>query len=163
MDTKETNVIKESLFKLPELVKKIEAYFNVEKPEAPKVDEPAKEEVIETANTEQDFSAVITAIEKNFTKSSDFEAFKTSLTEASTKVTETFATLTTKNEALEAKFTKQDEVIKEIFELIKKIGDTPAEESKFSKKDGAPKVVELSKMDRLMAEAKELSKQTFKN
>lgn len=163
MDNKETAVIKESLFKLPELVKKIEAYFNVEKPEV-KADE-TKEVVVEAKETpapEQDFSAVITAIEKTFTKTSDFETFKTSIVEASTKVTETFAALTAKNEALEAQFAKQDAVIKEIFELVKKIGDAPVEESKFSKKDGAKVEAKSGNMNKWMEEAAALSKQNFK-
>lgn len=162
MEQKETKEIKESLFKLPELVKKIEAYFNTETPkETPKVDEK-KEQPKETSVTEQDFSAVISVIEKSFTKAADFETFKASLIESSTKVTETFTALTAKNEALEAKFTAQDTVIKEIFDLVKKIGDTPSEESQFKKKDGAKGEVKFGNMASWMKEAAELTKKNFK-
>lgn len=164
MDTKETQKIKDSLFELPNLVKKLEAYFSKDaevKVETP-AEEPAKAEAKEEPKQEQDFSAVITAIEKNFIKTSDFEGFKTSLTEASTKVTETITALTAKNEALEAKFAAQEGLIKEVFELVKKIGDTPAEETKFKKKDGAAKPA-VSKIDQLMAEAAEFAKQHQKN
>ena len=156
MEAKETEKIKESLINLPSLVAKIEAYFTKETPapvETP-TEEPAKEEPKAEVPQEQDFSAVITAIEKQFTKTSDFDTFKASLIAESTKVSESFT-------ALQAKVDAQEGIIKEVFELVKKIADAPAEPTKFAKKDGA-KTTPAGNMNKWMAEAAELTKKNFK-
>ena len=153
MEAKETEKIKESLINFPALAAKIEAYFSKETPAtsaAPVKEEPVKEE----PKAEQDFSAVITAIEKQFTKTSDFDTFKASLTAEAIKVTEAFTALQTQVEA-------QDGIIKEVFELVKKIADAPSESTKFAKKDGA-KTTPAGNMNKWMAEAAELTKKNFK-
>lgn len=151
MEDKETAKIKESLINLPAMVAKIEAYFSKETPAAtPTV--PVKEEPVKEDKAEQDFSAVITEIEKQFTKTTDFDTFKATLTD---KVTKDFI-------ELQKKVVAQDEIIKEVFELVKKIADTPAEPSKFSKKDGAQTTTYAGNMEKWMKEASELTKKNFK-
>ena len=153
----ETEQIKASLINFPELVKKIETYFSKETPAAETaITEEVKKE--EAPKAEQDFSIVIAEFEKNFTKVDAFESFKVAIKAETDKA---IATLTSANTELAAKFDKQEGIIKEIFEIIKKIGETPAEESKFKKKDGVAQPT-LSKIDQLMLEAKELSAKTFK-
>ncbi len=158
MDKNETEKIKEGLFNIPSLVAKMEAYFSKKEEVAPAAEEKKEEAPVVDAPIEQDFSAVITAIEKTFAKSADFEAFKVALTAESTN---SFAKLSEENKVISEKVAKQDEILKEVFELVKKIADAPVEESKFSKKDGA-KITAKGNMNTWMEEAKEISKTIFK-
>ncbi len=108
---------------------------------------------------------MIAEFEKNFTKATDFETLKTSfgkITEGLEAANTIITGLTKTNTELTEKFTKQEGLINDIFELVKKIGDVPAEESKFAKKDGLKKESGKSKIDELMEEAKILSAKTFK-
>lgn len=158
METKETEKIKEALFSLPNMVAKFEAYFSKDEKKEEVVTE--KEEVKEEVKSE-DFSSLITVIEKTFTKSSDFDTLKTSFATEVEKMNGIITGLTKTNTELTEKFTKQEDLIKSIFELVTKIGETPAEASTFKKKDGA-KTTPAGSMAKWMEEAKIISKELYK-
>lgn len=92
---------------------------------------------------------------KKFTEQKEaFEKLISGLTEAFNK----------KIEALEQNATKKDEILKNMFDLIQKISESPSMESAFKKKDGEPATPQAEdKWARIEREAKALSQKVFKN
>ena len=113
---------------------------------------------------EQSVKRMIESIVKEsvFTSVKDFSDLKEEFEKTIKESTEKIESVKTENESLKKDLEKQNELLKETFALVEKIAGLPSEPTKIIKKDGFKQSKELVGFDKMMNDAKELSKKVFK-